>query len=287
MSDRALAWTFSTSGDAVATGHGQGRAQGRTDFELPSHRILGVSVGRPAAGLVERVERCLKMPGGLMIGVLAERPLAGQPSIPRRVPGVAAQLEVVSKRRGHLPRVFTPGLLQPLSHAPVEAYATGLGNLLVQPIAIESVSESVACGERAVRPLDRPARNDQLRVAHERFETQLDVLRVLLLTGAWPSSACCGCRKLDAHNARHFQKLPVLVGQSVQPALDEWAQSIGDLSEGRGINVHDPAAIASADGVRLDQVLEQVHHEQGIAIATLVDGGRNVLCVSPPIRALT
>ena len=183
---------------------------------------------------------------------------------------------MVGQHGGHLRRIFTPSLLQPLSHAPVKACPPGIGNLLVQGIAIESVSESVICGDRAVWPLGRSARSDQLRVTHELIETRLDVFQVLLLTGLCQSCQDDGRQKLDTEHARHLQKRSVFIRQSLQPALDERAQSLGDLSEGLGSTVHYPAAIASADGVRLDQVLEKVHHKKGVAVATLVNGFRDV-----------
>jgi hypothetical protein len=145
----------------VATGHVQDRAQRRTDFELPSHPILGVSVGRSDAGLVERLERSLEMLGGLVIGVPAERPLAGHASIPCRVLGVPAVLEVDCQDRSQGRVLGTERRPEVLADHPMEPDAPGLGDLLVQNLVVERVVEPIVSAEGPVRPLGHATRLDQ------------------------------------------------------------------------------------------------------------------------------
>jgi hypothetical protein len=111
------------------------------------HLIHGVSVAGSGTGLVERVERFLEMLGGLVIGVPAERPLAGPPAITRRVLGIATLLEMDRQGRSQGRGLGTERRPKVLADHPMEPGAPGLGDLIVQTFAVESVTEPIASAD--------------------------------------------------------------------------------------------------------------------------------------------
>jgi hypothetical protein len=166
-----------------------------------------------------------------------------------------------------------------LADHPMEPGTPGLGDLIVQNLAVESVTEPIAGAEHPVRPLGRATTLDDATSPCQRLEPRLQALHFLLEVGRRSPGRQDGSVELDAHDARPLEGPALFGGQRFEPALDERAQPLRHLAQRGGRVFHDPAVVELADHLRVHQVVEHVDHEERIAPAALKDLIRHALRV--------
>ncbi len=180
---------------------------------------------------------------------------------------VAPPLEMHRELGGDLPRPLTVAGFDTQAHSSVKRRPAPRGDALVEHLTVERMEEGIARRDRAIRPLLRSARPEELLAPRETRAARLDLHAAPLDAGRHRRRG-----EFGPGHARHLQDVPVGGAEPIELALDHRADIHRDVDgHGLGRYAEPPPPSALDENAPRDQVVGDIHHEEGIAVAAGVD----------------
>ena len=138
---------------------------------------------------------------------------------------------------------------------------------LVQRVPVQRVNERVAGRQRPVRPLARAERAQEELAPHELVAALLHVRHRPVHRRRHR-----GRRELHARHAARLEHVLLVLAEATDLPIDHLAKALGHVQVDRverGAKL--PSALARRDQAAREQVIDQGHHEQRIALGAHVD----------------
>ena len=174
--------------------------------------------------------------------------------------------------RGDVARAIAVSRLLALADRLVELAPPPGRDPLVQRVPVQRVHERVAGRHRSVRPLARAERAQEELAPHELVAALLHVRHRLLHRRRHRDR-----RELHARHAARLEHVLLLLADATDLPIDHLAKALGHVQVDRverGAKL--PSVLARRDEAAREQIIDQRHHEQRIALGARVDDVRKL-----------
>jgi hypothetical protein len=250
-------------------GHVTHRAACEADL-LEEHELRGDArgLGKPGGD----VPRPNEIADRLAIGMPSHGRLRGLLEVADRARVVAGGLEVRGELRGDVARAIGVSGLLALADGLVHLAPPPGGNPLVQRAPVQRVNERVAGRPRPVRPLARAEGAQEDLAPHELVTALLHVRHRPVHRRRHR-----GRRELHARHAARLEHVLLVLADALDLPIDHLAKALGHVQVDRferGAKL--PSALARRDEAAREQIIDQGHHEQRIALGARVDDVREL-----------